>query len=108
MRRRNWRANSGCGSATAKPASRDDRPFPRHLLEGVDSNPVSSGAIRSRRGWSRASRCSSTTTRELVDADRRQRLRRRLAGLVGKTEAIGEAFHITSDEVLTWNKITPR
>ena len=28
-----------------------------------------------------------------------------LAGLVGKTEAIGEAFHITSDEVLTWNEI---
>ena len=28
-----------------------------------------------------------------------------LAGLVGKSEAIGEAFHITSDEVLTWNQI---
>ena len=28
-----------------------------------------------------------------------------LAGLVGKTEAIGQAFHITSDEVLTWNQI---
>jgi nucleoside-diphosphate-sugar epimerase len=28
-----------------------------------------------------------------------------LAGLLGKTEAIGEAFHITSDEVLTWNQI---
>ena len=28
-----------------------------------------------------------------------------LAGLVGKTEAIGETFHITSDEVLTWNQI---
>jgi nucleoside-diphosphate-sugar epimerase len=28
-----------------------------------------------------------------------------LAGLVGQTEAIGEAFHITSDEVLTWNEI---
>jgi nucleoside-diphosphate-sugar epimerase len=28
-----------------------------------------------------------------------------LAGLVGKTEAVGEAFHITSDEVLTWNQI---
>jgi nucleoside-diphosphate-sugar epimerase len=28
-----------------------------------------------------------------------------LAGLVGKPEAIGEAFHITSDEVLTWNEI---
>jgi nucleoside-diphosphate-sugar epimerase len=28
-----------------------------------------------------------------------------LAGLVGKTEAIGEAFHITSDEALTWNEI---
>jgi nucleoside-diphosphate-sugar epimerase len=28
-----------------------------------------------------------------------------LAGLVGKAEAIGEAFHITSDEVLTWNEI---
>ncbi len=28
-----------------------------------------------------------------------------LAGLLGKTEAIGEAFHITSDEVLTWNEI---
>ncbi len=28
-----------------------------------------------------------------------------LGGLVGKREAIGEAFHITSDEVLTWNQI---
>ena len=28
-----------------------------------------------------------------------------LAGLVGNDHAIGEAFHITSDEVLTWNKI---
>ena len=28
-----------------------------------------------------------------------------LAGLVGKPEAIGEVFHITSDEVLTWNQI---
>jgi nucleoside-diphosphate-sugar epimerase len=28
-----------------------------------------------------------------------------LAGLAGKSEAIGEAFHITSDEVLTWNQI---
>jgi len=28
-----------------------------------------------------------------------------LAGLVGRPEAIGEAFHITSDEVLTWNQI---
>ena len=28
-----------------------------------------------------------------------------LAGLVDKAEAIGEAFHITSDEVLTWNRI---
>lgn len=27
------------------------------------------------------------------------------AGLLGRTEAIGEAFHITSDEVLTWNQI---
>ena len=28
-----------------------------------------------------------------------------LAGLVGNERAIGEAFHITSDEVLTWNQI---
>ena len=28
-----------------------------------------------------------------------------LVGLLGKDEAIGEAFHITSDEVLTWNQI---
>src|ERR1051326_128502 len=28
-----------------------------------------------------------------------------LAGLVGREEVIGEAFHITSDEVLTWNQI---
>ena len=28
-----------------------------------------------------------------------------LAGLVGRPEALGEAFHITSDEVLTWNRI---
>ena len=26
-------------------------------------------------------------------------------GLLGKTNAIGEAYHITSDEVLTWNQI---
>ncbi len=29
-----------------------------------------------------------------------------LAGLLGLPAAIGEAFHITSDEVLTWNQIT--
>ncbi|TAN37220.1 MAG: NAD-dependent epimerase/dehydratase family protein [Verrucomicrobia bacterium] len=28
-----------------------------------------------------------------------------LAGLVGRDDALGEAFHITSDEVLTWNQI---
>jgi nucleoside-diphosphate-sugar epimerase len=28
-----------------------------------------------------------------------------LIGLLGNEEAIGEAFHITSDEVLTWNQI---
>ncbi len=28
-----------------------------------------------------------------------------LCGLAGKAEAIGEAFHITSDEALTWNRI---
>lgn len=28
-----------------------------------------------------------------------------LAGLVGNEKALGEAFHITSDEVLTWNQI---
>lgn len=28
-----------------------------------------------------------------------------LGGLVGQAEAVGEAFHITSDEVLTWNQI---
>jgi nucleoside-diphosphate-sugar epimerase len=28
-----------------------------------------------------------------------------LGGLVGKAEAIGEAFHITNDEALTWNQI---
>lgn len=28
-----------------------------------------------------------------------------LAGLVGNAQAISEAFHITSDEVLTWNQI---
>src|SRR5258706_1227198 len=28
-----------------------------------------------------------------------------LAGLVGNSRAVGEAFHITSDEVLTWNRI---
>lgn len=29
-----------------------------------------------------------------------------VAGLVGNPRAIGETFHITSDEVLTWNRIT--
>lgn len=28
-----------------------------------------------------------------------------LVGLLGREDAIGEAFHITSDEVLTWNQI---
>ncbi|NJP40344.1 NAD-dependent epimerase/dehydratase family protein [Oscillospiraceae bacterium HV4-5-C5C] len=28
-----------------------------------------------------------------------------LVGLLGQTAALGEAFHITSDEVLTWNEI---
>jgi nucleoside-diphosphate-sugar epimerase len=28
-----------------------------------------------------------------------------IAGLVGNEKAVGEAFHITSDEVLTWNEI---
>jgi len=28
-----------------------------------------------------------------------------LVGLLGRADAIGEAFHITSDEVLTWNQI---
>ena len=28
-----------------------------------------------------------------------------LGGLVGQAQAVGEAFHITSDEVLTWNRI---
>ena len=28
-----------------------------------------------------------------------------LAGLLGRADALGEAFHITSDEVLTWNRI---
>jgi nucleoside-diphosphate-sugar epimerase len=28
-----------------------------------------------------------------------------LSGLVGQAKAVGEAFHITSDEVLTWNQI---
>ncbi len=28
-----------------------------------------------------------------------------LGGLVGQADAVGEAFHITSDEVLTWNQI---
>ena len=28
-----------------------------------------------------------------------------LAGLVGRSEAVGEAFHITSDEAPTWNQI---
>jgi nucleoside-diphosphate-sugar epimerase len=28
-----------------------------------------------------------------------------LGGLAGKAEALGETFHITSDEVLTWNQI---
>jgi nucleoside-diphosphate-sugar epimerase len=32
-------------------------------------------------------------------------LARGLLGLVGNERAIGEAFHITSDEVLTWNQI---
>ncbi len=29
-----------------------------------------------------------------------------LVGLLGHAQAIGQAFHITSDEVLTWNQIT--
>jgi nucleoside-diphosphate-sugar epimerase len=30
---------------------------------------------------------------------------RGLVGLLGRAQALGEAFHITSDEVLTWNQI---
>ena len=29
-----------------------------------------------------------------------------LVGLLGREDALGQAFHITSDEVLTWNQIT--
>jgi len=29
-----------------------------------------------------------------------------LAGLLGNAEAVGETFHITSDEVLSWNELT--
>jgi nucleoside-diphosphate-sugar epimerase len=31
---------------------------------------------------------------------------RALAGILGHSEAVGESFHITSDEVLTWNQVT--
>lgn len=31
---------------------------------------------------------------------------RGIVGLVGNDEAVGESFHITADEVLTWNQIT--
>jgi nucleoside-diphosphate-sugar epimerase len=31
---------------------------------------------------------------------------RAFAGILGNGEAVGESFHITSDEVLTWNQIT--
>ena len=31
---------------------------------------------------------------------------RALVGILGDDEAVGETFHITSDEVLTWNQIT--
>ena len=31
---------------------------------------------------------------------------RALVGILGNTEAAGESFHITSDEVLSWNQIT--
>jgi nucleoside-diphosphate-sugar epimerase len=31
---------------------------------------------------------------------------RALVGILGNAAAVGEAFHITSDEVLTWNQIT--
>lgn len=30
---------------------------------------------------------------------------RGLVGLLGRSEAVGEAFHITSDEVLSWNQV---
>jgi nucleoside-diphosphate-sugar epimerase len=33
---------------------------------------------------------------------------RALVGLLGNTEAAGESFHITSDEVLTWNQIAEK
>jgi nucleoside-diphosphate-sugar epimerase len=31
---------------------------------------------------------------------------RAFVGILGNTEAVGESYHITSDEVLTWNQIT--
>ena len=40
-----------------------------------------------------------------LDADAQLRLRKGLIGLFGQPSAIGEDFHITSDEALTWNQI---
>ena len=40
-----------------------------------------------------------------MDAHGDDRFRGRLAGLIGNEKAVGEAFHITSDEALTWNQI---
>jgi len=49
--------------------------------------------------------------RENVEPRRAERLAdadfaRALVGILGNAAAVGEAFHITSDEVLTWNQIT--
>ena len=40
-----------------------------------------------------------------MGADAHSDFARAFAGLLGNTRAIGEAVHITSEEVLTWNQI---
>ena len=57
----------------------------------------------------RASPSSSTATARACGRSRTPATSRcAFVGLLGNDRAIGEAFHITSDEALTWNQISGR
>jgi nucleoside-diphosphate-sugar epimerase len=65
---------------------------------GVDYTPV----LRLRRGLPLVVHGDGTSLWTMTHATD---FAKGLVGLLGRTDAIGEAFHITSDEVLTWNQI---
>ena len=106
-RRRSWRANSGCGQR------HDETGFPVTIVRPSHTyskrwipNAISSGsytfAARLEQGKPVFVHDDGESPWTLTAAED---FAVGLAGLVGNEEAIGEAFHITSDEVLTWNEI---